>query len=106
MHLRLKHSIIKYNSKALTNLSKISNERYIPTSNNRIKYYIDCYQLEIYKELNENDIIRSSLPISLRVLLSSRYDLISEGLHKIENERLLSMGDFAWIQRISLFASR
>ena len=49
--------------------------------------FIKQYNLEIYKELNAQEIIRNSLPSSLRVLLSSRYDLISEGFHKPKNER-------------------
>lgn len=85
-----KNAIIKYDSKALNELSILSKERYIPIEIvDRIKYFIEQYQLDISKELNGNDIVRNSLPSSLRVLLSSRYDLISEGLHKIENERLL-----------------
>ncbi len=85
-----KNAILKYSSKALNSLSELSNERNIPIEIlNRIEYFIKQYNLEIYKELNGQEIIRNSLPSSLRVLLSSRYDLISEGFHKLKNERFL-----------------
>ena len=85
-----RHSIIKYKSKALSNLLNFSDSLHIPKEIvDGIKYYIEEFQLEISKELDGTEIIRDSLPIALRVLLSSRYDLLSEGLHKIKNERTL-----------------